>query len=46
MVTESIPSGEEGGTKARYTLKKVADECSEESIRIWKEWHPGQEFLP
>jgi len=38
--------GDEAGTKARYTLKRVADECSPETIQTWKEWHPGQEFAP
>lgn len=46
MVTQSIPAGEESGTKSRYTLKRVGDQCSEESIRLWKEWNPGKEFAP
>jgi hypothetical protein len=38
--------GDELGTKSRYTLKRVAERCSPETIEQWKAWHPGQDYAP
>jgi hypothetical protein len=38
--------GDEAGTKATYTLKRVAEKCSPETIEKWKAWYPGREFVP
>lgn len=38
--------GQEPGTTSTYARKRVADECSPETIEKWKAWHPGQTFAP
>jgi hypothetical protein len=45
MDTQSF-QGDEPGARARTTLKRVADVCSPETIELWKQWHPGQEYAP
>lgn len=39
-------NGAEKGTTTHTELRRVADECSAETIESWKRWNPGKEFAP
>lgn len=38
--------GSERNAKTHIELRRVAEQCSPETIESWKAWHPGQEFKP
>lgn len=37
---------EKAGAKTHIELKRVAEQCSPETIASWKRWHKGEEFVP